>query len=310
MFGRRLALCSLLCLTALAAGAAAASESVLPLREVAAGVFVHAGVHEEASAANGGDIANIGFIVGQRCIAVIDSGGSVTIGRALRAAIRRVSSLPVCYVINTHVHPDHVFGNAAFRDDGAVFVGHARLAAAMAARAQNYQRALVRELGNQAGGSELIPPSLAIAETGRLDIGDRVLELRAWNTAHTDNDLSIYDPATGTLWLSDLLFAERIPVVDGSLRGWLAAIEELAELPARHVVPGHGPLDLEWPGALAPQRRYLAALAADVRAGLAAGRTISQVVETAGVSERGKWLLFDAYNRRNVAAAFAELEWE
>jgi quinoprotein relay system zinc metallohydrolase 2 len=295
-----------------AASARAGDDGVAPLvmQEVAAGIYVHAGVHEEPAAANRGDVANIGFIVGERCVAVIDTGASLAVGQALRVAVRAATPLAVCFVINTHVHPDHILGNAAFRDDHPVFVGHARLPAAMAAKGPIYQRALARDIGTAAEGSDLIAPGQTVVERSELDLGGRVLELRAWKTAHTDNDLTVYDRATGTLWLSDLLFAERIPVLDGSIRGWLAAIDELAALPARHVVPGHGSLNLPWPQALAPQRAYLETLAADIRRALAEGRTLARAVETAAATERDKWLLFDQNNRRNAAAAFAELEWE
>lgn len=292
--------------------AAGADAAVVPLgmRELAAGVYIHVGAQQEMSAGNRGDVANIGFVVGERCVAVIDTGGSLAVGRALRAAIRAVTATPVCYVINTHVHPDHVFGNAAFRDDRPSFVGHARLAAAMAGRGENYRRALLRELGEAAVGSELIAPDLEVRDRLDLDLGGRILELTAWRTAHTDNDLSVHDAQTGTLWLSDLLFVERVPVVDGSLRGWLAVMGELRQLAPRHVVPGHGRVGGAWPQVLEPQQRYLATLAVEVRQALAQGTTIGQAQAAVGLRERANWLLFDSFHRRNVAAAYAELEWE
>jgi quinoprotein relay system zinc metallohydrolase 2 len=305
-----LVLAVLACVCAATARANEDRTAPLVMQEVAAGIYVHVGVHEEPAAANRGDVANIGFIVGERCVAVIDTGASLAVGQSLRAAVRAVTPLAVCFVINTHVHPDHILGNAAFREDHPTFVGHAKLPAAMAAKGPIYQRALVREIGSAAEGSDLIAPGQTVVERSELDLGGRILELRAWRTAHTDNDLTVFDRATGTLWLSDLLFAERIPVLDGSIRGWLAAIAELSALPARHVVPGHGSLNLPWPQALAPQQVYLATLAADIRRALTEGQTLARTVETAAAAERGKWLLFDKYNRRNAAAAYAELEWE
>ena len=70
-------------------------------------------------------------MVGTRCVAVIDTGGTYAVGRASRQAIRRVTAVPVCYVINTHGHPDHVFGNPAFAEDRPEFIGHVRLGEAM-----------------------------------------------------------------------------------------------------------------------------------------------------------------------------------
>lgn len=316
MFGKRvrlfpaLGLALLACVCTATAKAVETPAAALAMKEIAAGIYVHSGVHEEPAATNLGDVANIGFIVGERCVAVIDTGASQAVGQALRAAVRAHTPLPVCYVINTHVHPDHILGNAAFRQDQPTFVGHARLPAAMAAKGPIYLRAMARDVGPAAAGSELIAPERTITGRAELDLGGRVLELRAWKTAHTDNDLTVFDRKTGTLWLSDLLFAERIPVLDGSLRGWLAVVDELSMLPARQVVPGHGPSSMAWPQAIGPQRAYLSRLAADVRKALADRLTLARAIETAAESERDKWLLFDNYNRRNAAAAYAELEWE
>lgn len=311
------------CLTAVAAVAAvavmAAAASMTPamaadaltMTELSPGVFVHVGVHEEATPDNHGAIANIGFVVGSRCVAVIDSGGSFDEGMALRAAIRQRTALPVCYVIDTHVHPDHVYGNAAFAADKPTFVGHRNLAAAMRAREVYYTAYLERTLGaSLAAQSRLVAPDTVVTDALTLDLGERTLTLQAWPTSHTDNDLTVLDGKSGTLWLGDLLFRERIPVIDGKITGWLASMERLAAMPAKRVVPGHGAPATDWPGVMAPQQRYLVAVRDGVKAALKAHRTISQATAEVAPGERGKWALFDAFHAHNVTAAFTELEWE
>jgi glyoxylase-like metal-dependent hydrolase (beta-lactamase superfamily II) len=129
-------------------------------------------------------------------------------------------------------------------------------------------------------------------------------------TAHTDNDLSVLDHATGTLWLADLLFMARTPVIDGSLLGWLEVLDTLVGWPAERVVPGHGPASAPWPAAAADQVRYLERLRDEIRALIATGGTIEEAVAKVGTVERPAWELFDFYHPRNVTAAFAELEWE
>src|SRR5574343_213920 len=130
----RLLIVLLGCLTT----AAAWAFPTLDVTEAAPGVFVHVSTHHWPDRDNHGEIANIGFIVGDKCVAVIDSGGSPQQGIALRTAIKKATPKPVCYVINTHVHPDHIYGNSAFKVPGVKFIGHHKLARARATRAPHY----------------------------------------------------------------------------------------------------------------------------------------------------------------------------
>ena len=287
-----------------------AETAALPVTEIASGIFVHNGVHEEASAANEDAIANIGFIIGDEAVAVIDPGGSFAEGSALRAAIRAHTDRPIRYVILTHVHPDHIFGAAAFGDDHPDFVGHAKLPGALAQRGDYYLRRLRSTLGDEANGTEIVVPTVLVSDRLDLDLGHRLLTLRAHGPAHTDNDLTIFDQNTRTFWLADLLFVDRIPVIDGSLVGWLEQLDEVTAVPADRAVPGHGPVSVPWPAAAEPERRYLAAVARDTRAAIKAGIGIANAYRQVANSERGKWLLFDEYHPRNVTAAYKELEWE
>jgi quinoprotein relay system zinc metallohydrolase 2 len=295
----------------LCASAPSRGETVaLAMTEIALGVFVHNGVHEEASPANDDGIANIGFIVGDEAVAVIDPGGSAKEGQELRAAIQARTDRPIRYVILTHIHPDHIFGAAAFRVDHPEFVGHAKLPGALAQRGDYYLRRLRNSLGDKAEDSEVVPPTIVVSTRLDLDLGGRRLAVRAHGPAHTDNDLTVFDEKTRTLWLADLLFVDRIPVIDGSLVGWLKELDGLTAIPADRAVPGHGPAAVAWPAAAGPERRYLEAIARDTRAAIKAGIGIANAYRQVANSERGHWLLFDEYHPRNVTASYKELEWE
>lgn len=282
----------------------------LPVSEVAPGIFVHSGAIALMTRENEGDIANVGFIVGDDAVAVIDTGGSLREGEALLAAVRARTAKPIRYVINTHGHPDHVFGNAAFATGDTRFVGHSKLPQALATRGPYYLDNFRRIMGSELiDPVKIVAPTVLVSDTMTLDLGSRRLTLRAWRPAHSDSDVTVYDETTKTLFAGDLVFLRHIPVVDGSIRGWLDTLKELEAIPARRVVPGHGPVS-DWPAALSDERRYLSTLLSGVRALNKKGESIRAAADKAAAEERPRWELFGDYNARNATAAFSEIEWE
>jgi len=284
--------------------------TALSVTEITSGIFVHFGNHEVPNKNNHGAIANIGFIVGNSCVAVIDTGGNPEQGYALKKAIEQTTDKPVCYVINTHVHPDHIYGNIAFKQKGVKFIGHKKLARAMATRGTYYIEKANDQLDIKLQEKHIIAPDKEVKKHLFIDLGGRRLRLTAHPTAHTDNDLTVFDLKTKTLWMSDLLFIEHLPVIDGSLKGWLSELNRMEKNHYQYVVPGHGPVVTDWPKSLQPEKRYLNILLIEIREMLAQGRFIEEAIATVGYSEKDKWKLFDQFHKRNVTTAFAELEWE
>lgn len=76
------------------------------------------------------------------------------------------------------------------------------------------------------------------------------------------------------------------------------------------VVPGHGPVSHDWPAVLDTERGYLQGVLRDTRAAIAQGLTLQQAVDHIVAPAGANWLLVDRFQRRNVTAAYAELEWE
>jgi quinoprotein relay system zinc metallohydrolase 2 len=254
-------------------------------------------------------------------VAVVDSGGTPEVGRRLRAAIERATPLPICFVISTHAHPDHILGHGAFLSAGEGagalasapaphFVASARLSAALAGRERSYRNAVLRDFRIALAPEAIVYPTLAVDPVLEIELGGRQLQLKAWPTAHTDNDLTVWDDQTRTLFLGDLLFVGHIPVLDGRLKGWLEVMSELKRFDAALAIPGHGAASADWPGMMAPQQAYLEALQAEVRAAIRNRKTLRQAVEQTVLPASSKWLLADLFHRRNVTAAYAELEWE
>ena len=288
-----------------------AANTPLAEQQVAAGDFVHFGQIAMTSPDNAGDIANLGIIVGQDAVAIVDTGGSFAVGQRLLLAVRAITDKPVRYVINTHDHPDHIFGNAAF-GSGVTFVGHHNLPAALAKRGTYYLRSFREQIGEEAiEAVQIVPPTLLVDTETTLDLGGRHLLLTAWSpAAHTACDLTVLDQTTGVLFAGDLVFLQHVPVVDGSLQRLARGAAASGTGAGHDRGPGHGSLTAPWPQALDDERRYLTVLAQDARRLIAAGTPLARAVPEIGRSEEHRWQLFDDYNPRNATTAFSELEWE
>jgi quinoprotein relay system zinc metallohydrolase 2 len=274
-------------------------------------IYVHHGEHLDIDVGYQGDICNISVVVGSKGVAVIDTTGSYKVGQQLRAAISEITDLPILYVINTHVHPDHIFGNAAFVADKPTFVGHEKLAEAMQLREEGYKKLNEKYLGEDAKGSDIVTPTLAVKDSLELDLGNRKLRLTAYPVAHTNTDISVIDSKTQTLFTGDLLFIERTPVIEGDIKGLIATLESIKTIQGvKQVVPGHGPETKAWIQAIDDELRYLNVLLSDIRHNIENDISLEETMATAAASEKDKWVLFDVANRRNVNILYPALEWE
>jgi quinoprotein relay system zinc metallohydrolase 2 len=288
-----------------------AQESLI-MKEVAPGIFVHQGEHLDVDDGYQGDICNIGFIVGKTSVAVIDTGGSESIGNALLSEIRKKTKLPIRYVINTHVHLDHIYGNVAFQKEGVEFIGHENLLQAMLIRKEFYQRTNLKYLNIPYDQTIQIAPSRLVKENQiqEINLGDRPIKIKAFPIAHTNTDVTIEDLNTSTLWTGDLLFVERTPVIDGDIHGFIKVIDSLILMNSKLVIPGHGTPTNESHIAWKKIRDYLVILRDGIRSSIDKGLDLQTTIETVAKIEAPKWKLFDIQNARNINMIYPKMEWE
>lgn len=298
-----------LCCAATAGLTARAYAESFTMEEVGPGIFIRKGLIADASTENLDAIANIGFIIGGNGVLVTESGGSLADGQWLRGEIAKRTDKPITHVVLSHVHPDHAFGAGAFAADKPVFIGHAKLKEALDARGEFYRKRLVELFGEERTGP-VVYPTMAVADTAEIDLGGRKLSFTAHGPAHTTSDLSMRDSQSGLLFPADLLFVERIPSLDGSLKGWLTELERVKASGAVQAVPGHGPVRVDLAPAVADLTAYLTALRDGTKAAIAKDMPIDKAVDTVAQDQRDKWKLFEHYNRRNVTVAYQELEWD
>ncbi|RMC35735.1 quinoprotein relay system zinc metallohydrolase 2 [Paracoccus alkanivorans] len=288
--------------------------TALPLQQVAPGVHVYIGDPVQMEESADGRIANLGVVIGEASVAVIDTGVSRAQGQELFAAIRRLTDLPVSHVILTHMHPDHALGTSVFKEAGAEILGHAAMPMALDIRARGYLDSITRLYPPaEVIGTEITLPDRTVADRDSIDLGGRSLSLRAEGTAHTDNDLTVFDEATATLFTGDLVFRELAPVIDGSLTGWLQWLEVAPRPVPQVIVPGHGAVTDSWAEAIGPQTEFLTALRDATREAIAAGAPMSDAVPQVTKSLQDMedtWNSFPETAARDATAAYKELEWE
>ena len=263
------------------------------------------------TAENQGAIANIGFVVGDDAVAVIDTGGSAREGRRLLAAIRNVTAKPIRYVINTHAHPGSRVRQCGIRRGGRSI----RRPSQPAARAGAARSILSRRISAQHGRRARRRRTYCTAAAGRRQTWNSISAIACSRFARgprpTPTAISRYwTIRTQTLFAGDLVFLQHIPVVDASLRGWLAATDALS--------PDCGEAGRAGPradGRMAARARGRTALPRTSGAGLPRTDRERRVAcagrcRLPAFRKNTQWELFEEYNARNATAAFAELEWE
>ena len=273
-------------------------------QRIADGVYVLVGPPEDFSPRNGGNIGNTGFIVGTTGVIVIDTGPSRRYGEQLRAAIARITPLPVVLTLNTHHHPDHFLGNQAFPPD--TLAALPETIAGIEAEGEAFNANLYRLAGNWMSGTEVVVPRQRLS-TGRQRAGGRDIELLALG-GHTAADLVLIDHATGTVFASDLLFHGRAPTTPhADIPRWLESLDTLIRLPAQRWVSGHGePATDSRP--LAATRAYLVWLRDTIRASAASGADMAEALARPLPAEIRTWTLAESEYRRSVAHLFPAAE--
>jgi glyoxylase-like metal-dependent hydrolase (beta-lactamase superfamily II) len=298
-------------LAGLGAAALASLATAAPFPEpidLGQGVYVFLGAREEASRENGGHVANQGFIVAATGVIVVDSGLSAAFAEHMLRSIRARTGKPLALVILTWPMDEAIFGATVFQQHGAPVLAHEAAARLIAERCRRCLESRTAALGGELMGGTRIPrPDRVFKGSQTVTVAGRRLELLDESGAASPGSIAVWDRGSGVLFAGALASFGRIPETrDGDLGEWRRALQRLAALPARAVIPAHG-----WAGSpvdLASVAAYIEALEQRTRQAYAAGASLLDAPRTVAAENYRGWALYDSVHPRNVHHAYLELE--
>jgi glyoxylase-like metal-dependent hydrolase (beta-lactamase superfamily II) len=249
---------------------------------VADGVYAHIGEMGARTAANEGLNANLGLVVTPAGAVLIDSGATFKSAQQIHAAVRRVTTQPVRWVINTGGQDHRWLGNGYFQAQGAELIAHAAGEADLRQRGGEHVSSLRSALGPLAEGTVPVLPTRWLRGTDeQLKLGGVVFEFKHRGGAHTPGDMLVWLPQKTVLFSGDVVYVDRllgvIPV--SQTKPWLATFAEIERLAPTVIVPGHGQVT-NLATAQAQTRDYLRALRAHMKQAVDEGLDMSAAVKT------------------------------
>lgn len=224
----------------LLAPVAAALE--MDFRPVAPGVYAYVGDTGMRSYENEGMNANSGFIVTDAGVVVVDSGSSYQVAQSIHAAIRKVTTQPVKYVVNTGGQDHRWLGNGYFKAQGAEIIAASTAIDDMNARGAMQLQGLAGELKNKVAGTEVVLPTRTFEKREVLRLGAQEIHLIYFHGGHTPGDSVVWLPREGVLFSGDMIYVDRLLGVlpFSNATQWLTSFAEMEKLQPKIIVPGHG----------------------------------------------------------------------
>jgi glyoxylase-like metal-dependent hydrolase (beta-lactamase superfamily II) len=290
---------------------AAPADEILPDPvQVSERTWAWIGPYGGPSKENRGFRMNLGFVVGDEAVAVIDTGYGDPMAKAMLAQIAEITERPVRYAINTNSQPHRVLGNAVMKAAGAEIIAGAAAAPRITGQGADMATAAEGVLGIDSGSIQ--PPGTPdrlIEEPVTLDLGGVSLEVIPVGTAHTEGSLIVHVPEDQVVFAGDVLYGGRLLAVlpASHTGGWIDAFERLRDFGDARFVPGHGEV-----GPLSafeyPTLEYLTALKTHMDAAVEEGTGLQDAIESLDQSPWKHLADFEALSGRNAHQTYLERE--
>lgn len=268
---------------------------------------------------NEGNTSNAGFVVTSGGVVVFDALGTPSLGWALLQQIRSVTDKTIRYVVLSHYHADHIYGLQAFRDHtGAAIVAQERASEYRDNEETADEKAGLRLDQRRAalspwvdGNTRVVPPDITFKERMTISLGDRRLTLLYSGPAHSSSDIMMMVEPDGVLFAGDIVQNSRIPFMnsdDVSTTQWLHALDEVAKLDPKFIIPGHGRTSTQAVQAIAFTRDYIQYVRTIMAGAVQNWTDFDVAYDQADWSKYRDYPAFASNNRGNAYRIYLELE--
>lgn len=278
------------------------------------------GVYAAIATDRGKAGSNAGFIVGSNGVVVVDTFFEPSAARDLLVEIRKITDLPIRFVVDTHYHLDHTGGNAVFSAAGATILAQRNLRGWL--RTENLKFfGPTPKTDDRARVEALALPDETYTDAVDIYLGTRKIEVR-YMLGHTGGDSVVTVPDANVVFGGDLIWQKHLPnLIDATTADWIKTLETLlAEHPTTTFVSGHG--DVASASDVRDFHDYLAALRDAIAKAQAAGKSgqelqdavLPQLKEkygdcpTGGAAAPHCWGFFEGFSKRNIQQTELELK--
>jgi glyoxylase-like metal-dependent hydrolase (beta-lactamase superfamily II) len=293
----------LICASWFSLSALAADAPDFTVKKIGEGVY--AAISPDRSQAG----SNAGFIVGSAGVLVVDTFVDVRPAKDLLAEIRKITNLPIRFVVNTHYHLDHTGGNAVFAEAGATILAHRNVRSWL--RSENMKFFPDPKPEQKARVESLVLPDELYTDAVDIYLGSRLLQVR-YMLGHTGSDSVVIVPEANVVFGGDLIWQKHFPnLIDANTADWIMTLETLqADHSSATFVSGHG--DLATPEDVRNFHDYLVTLRDDVAKAQAQGKSGQELWDlvSAQIKEKYASWSFQQFIPRNVQQTAAELKGE
>src|SRR5947208_2564198 len=295
----RLTLILALCIGLFLTEPLAAQDLGPNIRKIKDGIYVYVGTNFNS---------NCGIVITQEGVVLVDSGHNPTDSRAIFDAVKKLSPLPIRFLLDTEPHPDHTTGHFVFSPPATV-IAHEGATESMTNREKETPGRIEKlagtspEMRKALDGYRFVPPQVEYRQKATINLGERTFELMYLKGVHSEADTAVWLPKERVLFSASGIVVDQINILRPfvTIPDILAASKMMKSLNPLHVVPGHGT-----PGTVKifeDSEKYYALLLERVGRLAKEGKSLDQIKKEVRMPEYENWAAQERFPT-NVEAAY------